>query len=66
VNPQPTTSRPTTAGSGIGLASVAHDVEGLRSAPAISSRIAVSGHGHDVVTGMMRTVTAAGMSPGRS
>jgi carbonic anhydrase len=40
-------------------ATVRHDVEGLRSAPAIPARIAFSGHVYDVVTGMMRTVTAA-------
>jgi carbonic anhydrase len=40
-------------------ATVRHDVESLRSAPAIPSRIAVSGHVYDVVTGLMRTVTAA-------
>jgi carbonic anhydrase len=41
-------------------ASVRHDVERLRSASVISSRIAVSGHVYDVITGLMRTVTAAG------
>jgi carbonic anhydrase len=41
-------------------ATVRHDVEGLRSASAIPSRIAVSGHVYDVVTGLVRTVTAAG------
>jgi carbonic anhydrase len=41
-------------------ATVRHDVEGLRSALAIPSRIAVSGHVYDVVTGLVRTVTAAG------
>jgi carbonic anhydrase len=41
-------------------ATVRHDVECLRSASAIPSRIAVSGHVYDVVTGLMRTVMAAG------
>jgi carbonic anhydrase len=39
---------------------VARDVARLRSAPAIPSRIAVSGHVYDVVTGLMHTVSAAG------
>jgi carbonic anhydrase len=41
-------------------ATVRSDVERLRSAPAISPRVAVSGHVYDVVTGLVRTVTAAG------
>jgi carbonic anhydrase len=41
-------------------ATVRHDVGRLRSASAIPSRIAVSGHVYDVVTGLVRTVTAAG------
>jgi carbonic anhydrase len=41
------------------VATVRGDVERLRSAAAIPSRIAVSGHVYDVVTGLMRTVTAA-------
>ena len=41
-------------------ATVGRDVERLRSAPAIPSRIAVSGHVYDVVTGLIQTVTAAG------
>jgi carbonic anhydrase len=40
-------------------ASVRHDVGRLLSASAIPSRIAVSGHVYDVVTGLVRTVTAA-------
>jgi carbonic anhydrase len=39
-------------------ASVRHDVGRLLSASAIPSRIAVSGHVYDVVTGLVRTVTA--------
>jgi carbonic anhydrase len=41
-------------------ATVRSDVERLRSAPAISPRVTVSGHVYDVVTGLVRTVTAAG------
>jgi carbonic anhydrase len=41
-------------------ASVTHDVELLRSAPAISPRVAVSGHVYDVLTGLVQTVVAAG------
>jgi len=40
-------------------ASVAHDVERLRSAPAISPRVTVSGHVYDVVTGLVETVVPA-------
>jgi carbonic anhydrase len=40
-------------------ATVRHDVGRLLSASAIPSRIAVSGHVYDVVTGLVRTVTAA-------
>ena len=36
-------------------ATVAHDVERLRSAAAISPRVTVSGHVYDVVTGLMQT-----------
>ena len=43
-------------------ATVAHDVELLRSASAISPRITVSGHVYDVVTGLVQTIN----SPGRS
>ena len=38
---------------------VARDVERLRSAPAISARVTVSGHVYDVVTGLVETVTPA-------
>ena len=41
-------------------ATVARDVERLRSAPAISPRVSVSGHVYDVVTGLVETVIAAG------
>jgi carbonic anhydrase len=37
-------------------ATVTHDVEQLRDAPAVSSRIAVSGHVYDVVTGLVQTI----------
>ena len=37
-------------------ATVARDVERLRSAPPISARVAVSGHVYDVVTGLVETV----------
>jgi len=37
-------------------ATVAHDVERMRSAPSVSPRITVSGHVYDVVTGLMETV----------
>ncbi|HEY4827102.1 MAG TPA: carbonic anhydrase [Solirubrobacteraceae bacterium] len=40
-------------------ATVAHDVELLRAAGSISSRVAVSGHVYDVVTGLVETVVAA-------
>jgi carbonic anhydrase len=40
-------------------ATVAADVERLRSAAAISQRIAVSGHVYDVVTGLVDTVAPA-------
>ena len=40
-------------------ATVAHDVERLRSAPAISPRVTVSGHVYDVVTGLVETVVPA-------
>jgi carbonic anhydrase len=38
---------------------VMHDVERLRSAPAISSRVRVSGHVYDVVTGLVETLSPA-------
>ena len=41
-------------------ATVTRDVERLRSAPAISPRVTVSGHVYDVVTGLVQTVTPAG------
>jgi carbonic anhydrase len=40
-------------------ATVTSDVECLRSAPAVPPRVTVSGHVYDVVTGLVRTVTAA-------
>src|SRR6185312_11559769 len=40
-------------------ATVARDVGRVRNAPAISSRVAVSGHVYDVVTGLVETVLAA-------
>jgi carbonic anhydrase len=39
---------------------VARDVGRLRSAPAISPRVAVSGHVYDVVSGLVETVVPAG------
>ena len=38
-------------------ATVTRDVERLRSAPAIPSRVTVSGHVYDVVTGLVETIT---------
>jgi carbonic anhydrase len=40
-------------------ATVAADVERLRSAPAISPRISISGHVYDVATGLVETVVPA-------
>ncbi len=40
-------------------ATVGRDVERLRSAPAISPRVTVSGHVYDVVTGLMETIVPA-------
>jgi carbonic anhydrase len=40
-------------------ATVARDVERLRSSPAISSRVGASGHVYDVVTGLVETVCAS-------
>jgi carbonic anhydrase len=40
-------------------ATVTRDVELLRSAPAISPRVTVSGHVYDVVTGLVETVLSA-------
>jgi len=42
---------------------VARDVGRLRSAPAISERVTVSGHVYDVVTGLVETVVPAGGEP---
>jgi carbonic anhydrase len=47
------------------VATVARDVERLRSAPAISPRIRVSGHVYDVVTGLVQTVVPAAPITGR-
>ena len=41
-------------------ATVTRDVERLRSAPAISPRVTVSGHVYDVVSGLVETVLPAG------
>ena len=41
-------------------ATVTRDVERLHSAPAISPRVAVSGHIYDVVTGLVQTVIPTG------
>jgi carbonic anhydrase len=41
-------------------ATVTTDVEILRSAPALSPRIRVSGHVYDVVTGLVETIVPAG------
>ena len=41
------------------VATVTRDVERLRSAPAISPRIAVSGHVYDVVTGLVESILPA-------
>jgi carbonic anhydrase len=45
---------------------VTRDVERLRSAPAISPRITVSGHVYDVVTGLVQTVIPACSSADRT
>jgi carbonic anhydrase len=39
---------------------VAHDVELLRSAAAVSPRVTVSGHVYDVVSGLVETIVPAG------
>jgi carbonic anhydrase len=44
-------------------ATVARDVGRLRSAPAISPRVTVSGHVYDVLTGLVETVVPAGGEP---
>jgi carbonic anhydrase len=41
-------------------ATVTSDVERIRSAPAISARVTVSGHVYDVTTGLVQTVIPAG------
>ncbi|MFZ0043122.1 MAG: carbonic anhydrase [Solirubrobacteraceae bacterium] len=41
-------------------ATVTRDVERLRSAPAVSPRVTVSGHIYDVVSGLVETVVPAG------
>jgi carbonic anhydrase len=41
-------------------ATVARDVERLRSAPDISQRVTVSGHVYDVATGLVQTVVLPG------
>jgi carbonic anhydrase len=41
------------------MATVTADVERLRSAPAISPRVGVSGHVYDVVTGLVETILPA-------
>ena len=40
-------------------ATVTHDVERLRSAPAISARVTVSGHVYDVITGLVQNDSAS-------
>jgi carbonic anhydrase len=47
-------------------ATVASDVDRLRSAGAISPRVTVSGHVYDVATGLVETVILAGATAGRS
>jgi carbonic anhydrase len=47
-------------------ATVTRDVERLRSAPAISPRVTVSGHVYDVVTGLVQTVIPARGSADRT
>jgi carbonic anhydrase len=47
-------------------ATVTRDVEHLRSAPAISPRVTVSGHVYDVVTGLVQTVIPARSSADRT
>ncbi len=42
---------------------VTRDVERLRSAPAISPRVTVSGHVYDVLTGLVETMLPAGRGP---
>jgi carbonic anhydrase len=47
-------------------ATVSGDVERLRSAPAISPRVSVSGHVYDVVTGLAQTILPAGRRDGQN
>jgi carbonic anhydrase len=47
-------------------ATVTRDVERLRSAPAISGRVRVSGHVYDVATGLVETVVPAGRPGARA
>src|SRR5206468_1975185 len=47
-------------------ATVTRDVERLRSAPAISPRVTVSGHVYDVVTGLVQTSIPAGCQDGQN
>ena len=47
-------------------ATVTRDVERLRSAPAISPRVTVSGHVYDVVTGRVQTIVPPGRRGDRS
>jgi carbonic anhydrase len=42
------------------VATVTRDVERLRAAPAISSRVTASGHVYDVVTGLVQTIVSGG------
>ena len=44
------------------VVTVEQDVERVRSAPAISPRVAVSGHVYDVVTGLVETVVTASLN----
>jgi carbonic anhydrase len=47
-------------------ATVANDVERLRTAPAVSPRVTVSGHVYDVATGLVQTVIPTGHRGDRS
>jgi len=47
-------------------ATATRDVERLRSAPAISPRVTVSGHVYDVTTGLVQTLMPAGSSADRN
>jgi carbonic anhydrase len=48
------------------MATVTRDVERLRSAPAISPRVSVSGHVYDVITGLVETALPAHSSAART